>query len=79
MDERTQRMERALILARGACTKPDCEYGRYCPRFWKRIFILYFEDEPTGDNDRRWDALFKTGFNVQRILLEKEKDEKTAA
>jgi len=79
MDERAERMERALILARGECTVPDCEYINYCPLYWERVFVLYFGDKPADDKDPRWDKLFRAGFPAKKILLEKERDVKTAS
>ena len=77
-------MERALILARGKCETDDCSYcetddcsyGTYCPRYWRRVFILYFEDEPANDEDPRWDELFKFGFPTRQRLVEEEKSGK---
>jgi len=69
-------MERALILARGKCETDDCSYGAYCPRYWRRVFILYFEDEPADDEDPRWDELFKFGFPTRQRLVEEEKSGK---
>ena len=73
MDERTNRIERALILARTEYTTIKSEYGRYCPYYWRRVFKLYFGDLPTRDEDPRWNELLKIGFPEQHRLLEKEK------
>lgn len=72
MEPHNLSLVQALVLARGAC-EPGCVYDpRFCPRYWRRVFVLYFGNEPSGDTDPRWDELFKFGFPARRALLKEE-------
>jgi len=72
-------IEQALELARGTCDVPNCPYGDYCPRYWRRVFVLYFGSEPTGDADKRWDGLFKIGFPTRQYLKAERAQKKAAS
>lgn len=80
LEKRNIPLVQALTLARGACDRPDCRYdSRFCPGYWRRVFILHYGSDPEGDADPRWDALFKEGFPAHRTLFENPAREQAAS
>ncbi len=57
----------------------SCEYGRYCPVYWRIIFTTYFGNEPRpkegvhhgprGDTDPRWFSFLNKALWMQGELL----------
>lgn len=43
-----------------------------CTVYWTHVFLLYFGDSPYGDNDPRWDTLFKEGMPALRVIEGRE-------
>jgi hypothetical protein len=39
------------------------------PKFWGTVFVLHFGEYPKGDNDTRWDLLFRKGYPIFHELF----------
>lgn len=70
------RLFKAMVMAQQVCCHPGCPYDiQNCPRFWHKVFLLHFGEEPVGiehpkgDDDPRWDRLFKRGYRRLGVLL----------
>lgn len=48
---------------------PHDGYGRdTSPRFWRAVFIAYYDSEPTHDEDPRWEELFSLRYPERRTF-----------
>ncbi len=73
-------LRNALLAAQGSCAEPGCTYApEFCPRYWRRVFILCFGEEPKGEADKRWDELFKEGMPIHRSIREQQQRVKAAS
>lgn len=71
---------RALQIARGYCRGSSfCTFSmRYCPVYWRRVFIAYYSKKPIDDKDPLWDKLLKIGLPALTELQRKESEAKAA-
>lgn len=79
MAKPNMRLSEALLRAKVACCKSGCEYSaQICPVLWRRAFILHFGEKPVpvdpekfpnGDDDPRWDIIFKMKMKRLPLLL----------
>jgi hypothetical protein len=69
------------MLAQDSCADSDCRYDpHFCPRYWHRVFVIHWGEEPKGvlhprgDDDPRWDILLKDGLPLHRQLKSEEEE-----
>jgi hypothetical protein len=58
-----------ILIEELAVYKEDGYSPRFSSVFWHAVFIRWYEEDPEGDNDKRWDELFKMGMPVLRKIL----------